>query len=134
MPKLPANTVKRPVFDNPLRPTVPLELVDNKLTVQDCAPVGRATEPARVDVDNVSAETLRGDDLDSRNDGGSVELAAAKLAQDPLCHRLSVRFTDPQWAALQQMCRRRRIDTGENVTVAEMVRELLVNFCERTPM
>lgn len=121
MPKLPAKTVKAPNlgFDSPFRPTTPsLELV-KETTPPD------GDDAAAPPTAERAASTSASQPVSSNEHDAQSEMAV----EDALCHRLSVRFTDAQWTALQNVCRRRRMETGENTTVAELVRELVAKTC-----
>ena len=96
MAKLPANLVKRSMFDNPLRPTAVPQL--------SVAPA-RAADPIQ---DSIESENAPIGETESE-----LEI-----------HRVSVRFTDSQWKALQTACHARRM-TGAHTNVAEMLRELV---------
>lgn len=108
MAKLPSNLVKKPLFDNPMRPTE-----ERKLSVVNAELEAVSVDPAPGEVDAV--ETL------SRP---SVEAAAEREGEGALVHRVTVRFTDEQWKALQTVCHERRL-RGEHVSVAELVRKIV---------
>jgi hypothetical protein len=45
-------------------------------------------------------------------------------AGDPLAHRISARFTDDQWKALQRDCHSQRMH-GKRMNVAELLRQIV---------
>jgi hypothetical protein len=115
--KLPDNLVKRPpVFDNPLRATSALALVD--------------------DVPASSKSSTREQGALVPSTGGaplpSPEDALSPDAVDPLVHRFTVRLTDEQWKALHTECHLRRM-RGANTNPAELLRLLLNEWITRTP-
>jgi hypothetical protein len=79
MSKLPSNLVKRPAFDNPMRPTE-----EPSLAVVASTPAVAAGPP-----------TLPNGETDTE--------------EDALIHRVSVRFTDEQWKALHTACYERKL-------------------------
>jgi hypothetical protein len=122
MAKLPANTVKRPLFDNPLRPTgspPALELVEPE-SIPSAEPLAPAVAPV--------AEAVA-----SSQPSADVEAPPMSKGDEQLAHRLSVRFTDSQWMSLQRSCRQHRVSSGENLTLAELVRTIVADWCGRNP-
>lgn len=99
MAKLPANLVKTPVFDNPLRPT-------------NTGPIAVPELPRVV----------------TKEDGESVATVIPSTevsdGADELAYRISARFTEEQWRALQMACHDRRMK-GQRINVAELLREIV---------
>jgi hypothetical protein len=61
-----------------------------------------------------------------------VITSATEMAQDALCHRFSVRLTQPQWEALQTRCFQLRL-RGERMNSAELIRRIVDDWMERKP-
>ena len=134
MAKLPANMVKAPKFDNPIRRTSKPELaVVEEPAVVEAAPVkatpalaprpAPAPAPARTPISEPPPSS-HGDD--------EVITSATELTQDSLCHRFSVRLTQPQWEALQTRCFQLRL-RGERMNSAELIRRIVDDWIERKP-
>ena len=131
MAKLPANMVKAPKFDNPIRRTSKPELaVVEEPTVAEVeavvvAPAPKPTpKPAPKPAPTPAPPPPRAED--------EVITSATELAQDSLCHRFSVRLTQPQWEALQTRCFQLRL-RGERMNSAELIRRIVDDWMERKP-
>jgi hypothetical protein len=115
MGKLPGNLAKVPQFDNPLRPTLPTAKVLPIATDQpEAAPAPVANAAPAVEATEIQQPQ-----------------AVAAAAEEALVHRMSVRFTDDQWKALQSECHRRRM-LGEHINVAELLRILVDDWRNRS--
>jgi hypothetical protein len=126
--KLPSNLVKPPpAFDNPLRPTVPTEKpakhqpkavavehspetktkADSRVEELEVAGAAKAQEPA------LAAATAPSETSPQSNEGGAQEE-----------YRVTARFNDEQWRALQTECHERRMK-GKRMNVAELLRQIV---------
>ena len=112
-PRLPSNLVKAPVFDNPMRPT--------SVAVMPLVPSG-ASEEGRALERPAPAES-HAEDLERSG--------TQKEDDEALIHRMSVRFTDDQWKALQTASYQRRM-RGERMNIAELLRELVDEWMGRS--
>lgn len=127
MAKLPANMVKAPIFDNPIRRTARPDLAVVEQPAPKPAPKPAAAEPPAViaAVEEVAAVEQAPVD--------EVITSARELDPDEaLVHRFSVRLTQPQWEALQTRCFQLRL-RGDKTNAAELIRRIVDDWMARKP-
>jgi hypothetical protein len=151
MAKLPANLVKAPLFDNPIRRTAGPDLA----VVEAPAPSASEPGPERAAVEApvalvppvevVRAPVEAAPPLTPVRPGPAASSAppvttapeeVITSAQEPepeeaLCHRFSIRLNQPQWEALQTRCFQLRM-RGDRINAAELIRRIVDDWMARS--
>ena len=123
MAKLPANMVKAPIFDNPIRRTSRPDLAVVEQPVEPPAPKPVPARPPAA-IATAAPAPAPVDEV--------ITSAREPDPDEALVHRFSVRLTQPQWEALQTRCFQLRL-RGDKTNAADLIRRIVDDWIARKP-
>jgi len=128
MPSMPKNLVKAPpasAFDNPLRRTTPVEVVEPAPVLAQAV---EAKDNDKRPHDTVVTEADSGVVIPIVGDARTVSEPDSE--KDSMSHRITVRIDDATWRTLEAESHKRRL-AGEKTNVADLARNVLKQWAAR---